>query len=88
MMIMIQILVGGIFLTKPESFNNINCSDGRGMLEIGHFLGPACNGSWTASILIHTFELVHMLSISGVGGFKVEAATIFIFRFSHLNVSM
>lgn len=33
---------GGIFLTKPESLNSIHCSDGRGMLEIGHFLGPAC----------------------------------------------
>ena len=30
------------FLTKPDSINNIHCSDGRGMLEIGHFLGPVC----------------------------------------------
>ena len=35
------------FLTKPDSKNNINCSDGRGMLEIGHFLGPVC---WDRSV--------------------------------------
>jgi hypothetical protein len=39
--------VGGIFLTKPESINSFNCSDGRGLLEIGHFLGPAC---WDQSV--------------------------------------
>lgn len=35
------------FLTKPYSINNIHCSDGRGMLEIGHFLGPVC---WDRSV--------------------------------------
>ena len=35
------------FLTKPDSINNIHCSDGRGMLEIGHFLGPVC---WDRSV--------------------------------------
>lgn len=35
------------FLTKPDSKKNIYCSDGRGMLEIGHFLGPVC---WDRSV--------------------------------------